>query len=59
VSTTFFHAHANARRRRNHIRLLWHGDQTLLSEEDKAATVFNFFNEVLATPPSHSRCIKF
>jgi hypothetical protein len=59
VPTAFFHAHTNARRRHNHISSLWHGDQTLLSKEEKTKAVFNFFNEVLATPPSLSRCIKF
>jgi hypothetical protein len=51
VPTTFFHAHANARQRHNHIRVLKRGDQTFLSEEDKVVVVFNFFNHVLDTPP--------
>jgi hypothetical protein len=57
--TAFFHAHANTRHRRNHIQSLRQGDQTLLSEDDKAAAIFDFFNEVLASPPVHSRRIKF
>jgi hypothetical protein len=44
---------------RNHIWSLWHGDQTFLSEEDKSVAIFNFFNEILATSPLHSRRIKF
>jgi hypothetical protein len=39
--------------------LLWHDDQILLSEDDKVAVIFDFFNKVLASPPVHSRKIKF
>jgi hypothetical protein len=56
---TFFHAHANARCRCNHIRSLCHGDQVLSSEEDKVVAVFDLFNEVLAKSPSHLCHIKF
>jgi hypothetical protein len=28
-------------------------------KQDKSTSIFNFFNEVLATPPSHSHRIKF
>jgi hypothetical protein len=45
--------HANGCRRRNHIWVLKRGDQNLMSEADKAAAIFDFFNEVLATSPSH------
>jgi hypothetical protein len=48
TTIAFFHAHANARRRRNHMRSLWHGDWTLLSKEDKADAIFDFFNYALA-----------
>jgi hypothetical protein len=57
--TAFFHAHANTRCQRNHIRSLRHGDLTLLSEDDKAAMIFDFFNEVLASPQAHSCKIMF
>jgi hypothetical protein len=56
---TFFHEHANARHWRNHIRLLRRGDRTLIAEDDKAAAIFDFFNEVLVSPPSHSCHMKF
>jgi hypothetical protein len=58
VPTAFFHAHANARRWSNHIRVLQWGDQTLIAEDDKAVAIFDFFNEVLASPSSHSRLMK-
>jgi hypothetical protein len=56
--TAFFHTHANAHRRHNHIRVLKRGDQTFLSEEDKADVVFDFFNQVLATPPLYKCRLK-
>jgi hypothetical protein len=57
--TTFFHAHANVRRQHNHIWLLRRGDQTLVTEDDKPAAIFDFFNEVFASPPLHSHRMKF
>jgi hypothetical protein len=59
VLTAFFDAHANAQRRHNHIWSLQQEDRTLLSEEDKAMTIFDFFNDAHAMPPTHSRHIKF
>jgi hypothetical protein len=52
TTTAFFHAHANARRKRNHMWSLWHGDRTLLSKEDKADAIFDFFNYALAMASS-------
>jgi hypothetical protein len=43
----------------NHIQSLRQGDQALLSDEDKAEAIFDFFNDALATVPTHSCRIKF
>jgi hypothetical protein len=49
--TKFFHIHANARRKKKFIRTLHQDGQVLVSEEVKAQAFFNFFDEVLGTPP--------
>jgi hypothetical protein len=55
VPTQFFHAHANARHRQNRVGTLQHEGHPIISKEAKAAAFFDFFDEVLATPLSHSR----
>jgi hypothetical protein len=49
VPTSFFHSQANDRHRKNHIHSLVHEGQTLISEEDKAAAAFLFYNNLMGT----------
>jgi hypothetical protein len=58
VPTQFFHAHANVCRRRNQIGILQHEGHSIVFEEAKVVAFFDFFDGVLATPPSHSRRLK-
>jgi hypothetical protein len=48
--THFFHAHANARRRKKVIWSLDHNGQMLVDESRKAEALFEFFNDVIGTP---------
>jgi hypothetical protein len=57
--TKFFHVQANARRRRKFIRSLEHDGQILVSEDHKAATVFDYFDSIMGTPPAHDCSIAF
>jgi hypothetical protein len=54
ASTCFFHAHANARRCRNFIRSLEHDGRVVVSEDDKAEATLQFFEGILAEPPSRA-----
>jgi hypothetical protein len=47
--TRFFHSQANGRHHKNHIHSLVHEGQTLISEEDKAAATFLFYNNLMGT----------
>jgi hypothetical protein len=49
--TKFFHIHANARRRKKFIGTLEHVGQILVTKESKAHAFFDFFDDVLGTPP--------
>jgi hypothetical protein len=58
--TRFFHAQASVRRRRRQfIRSLEHEGHTLVSEESKATTVFEFFYSIMGTAPNWSCSISF
>jgi hypothetical protein len=47
--TKFFHAHANAQRRRNFISSLEHEGQVLVAEHGKARAWYDFFDDVLGS----------
>jgi hypothetical protein len=49
--TKFFHIHANAHHKKKFIRTFHQDGHVLVSEEVKAQAFFNFFDEVLGTPP--------
>jgi hypothetical protein len=55
--TKFFHAHANARRRKKFISILQHEGQTLVTEESKAHAFLDFFDGILGTPASRTSSI--
>jgi hypothetical protein len=55
--TKFFHCHANARQRNNHIHSLVHEGQTLVAEDRKAEVTFEFFDEILGTSATRSNAI--
>jgi hypothetical protein len=55
----FFHVQANARHRRKFIRSLEHDGQILVSEDHKVATVFDYFDSIMGTPPAHDCSIAF
>jgi hypothetical protein len=48
--TKFFHVQASARHRSKFIRSLEHDGQILVSEDCKAATVFDFYDSIMGTP---------
>jgi hypothetical protein len=56
--TRFFHAHANARRRHNFIRSFVPDGCVVIDEEAKAEVALDFFENILATPPTRARRIK-
>jgi hypothetical protein len=58
VPTRFFHAHANGRRRKNHIHSLAYKGQVLLVEDSKAKVALNYFDNVLGTPATRANSIK-
>jgi hypothetical protein len=55
--TSFFHAHTNSRRRRNHIRTLEQEGHVLVAEERKDEVAYQFYDEVLGTAPSRAHAI--
>jgi hypothetical protein len=52
--TKFFHIQADGRKHRDHIHSLQHGGLQLVSEDAKASVMFDFFKNVLGTPPEHT-----
>jgi hypothetical protein len=46
----FFHAHANARRRRNFIRSVTQDGEVLVSKDRKVEAFFSFYDELLGAP---------
>jgi hypothetical protein len=57
--TRFFHMHANACQMKNFICTVEHDGQVLVAEHGNAQAFFQFFYEVLGTPPSRSYSINF
>jgi hypothetical protein len=51
ASTKFFHAHANIKRRRNHIHSLVVDGNAVHLEEAMAQAVHSYFDTMLGTPP--------
>jgi hypothetical protein len=49
ANTQFCHIHANHRRRKNHIAALQVDRATLVTEDDKEETAFNYFFDILGT----------
>jgi hypothetical protein len=54
----FFHAHANNRRRKNHIHSLSHDGRVLVAESDKADVAFSFYGTLLGSPVARTNLIK-
>jgi hypothetical protein len=54
----FFHAHANNRRRKNHIHSLSHDGRVLVAESDKADVAFSFYGTLLGSPVARANLIK-
>jgi hypothetical protein len=57
--TKFFHVQANARCHCKFIHSLQHDGQILVSEDHKAAAVFDYFDSIMGTPPAHDCSIAF
>jgi hypothetical protein len=53
----FFHAHANARRRKNHIRELQHDGHSCTFEVEKAQIALSYFDGLMGTPSGRSNSI--
>jgi hypothetical protein len=52
-----FHIHANARWSRKFIRSIKHEGQVIMSEERKAETFLNFFDDLLGSPSSRTHAL--
>jgi hypothetical protein len=52
--TKFFHIQASARRHWNFIRSLEHEGHNLLTEDSKAAVIYDYFDSIMSTAPSRS-----
>lgn len=50
ANTSFFHAHARYRRRKNFIAKIKDKDNIVTSQGDKEVVVWNFYNALLGTP---------
>jgi hypothetical protein len=59
ANTKMFHLRANARRRRNHIPTLAHGSMTCITQEAKAAAIWDFFTNQLGTRPERPHTINW
>jgi hypothetical protein len=57
--TNFFHVHANSHRRKKFIHTLEHHGHVLVAEESKAQAFFDFFDDVLGTPPMRACNVDF
>jgi hypothetical protein len=53
----FFHAHANARRCKNHIRELHHEGRNCTTEEEIAQVTFSYFDGMMGAPACRSNSI--
>jgi len=49
ANTAIFHSHARHRKRKNFIPKIVSGEQVLTNHEDKAAAIFDFYNQLLGS----------
>jgi hypothetical protein len=57
ANTKLFHMHSRHRKKKNFIAALREGDQILTSHEDKAASIFDFYSNLIGTDSDRTRTI--